>query len=192
MFIVRAMCGLTYVTVAALCSSCSLQKYLERWPAALNEAGQSVLMLMKESKIPRIELNTVHLCRHYSLFIHNKLQYTWREDYCECVQPAQTPLLNLSFELRPSWNNIHDSTSRLYTLAQEIFLVLISVRIWVETRAIFLPQGICKWKIPMTHLGIEPATWFVAKRNNTAVVPSSRWVEVILVTGWAREEGYTL
>ena len=40
--------------VAALCSSCSLQKYLERWPAALNEAGLSVLMLMKGSKIPRI------------------------------------------------------------------------------------------------------------------------------------------
>ena len=39
MFIARAMCGLTYVRVAALCSSCSLQKYLERWPAALNEAG---------------------------------------------------------------------------------------------------------------------------------------------------------
>ena len=27
MFIARAMCGLTYVTVAALCSCCSLQKY---------------------------------------------------------------------------------------------------------------------------------------------------------------------
>jgi hypothetical protein len=50
--------------VDALCSSCisascSLQKYLERLTAALNEAGQSVLMLMKGSKIPRIELNTV-------------------------------------------------------------------------------------------------------------------------------------
>jgi hypothetical protein len=39
MLIARAMCELRYVTVAALCSSCSLQKYLERWPAALNEAG---------------------------------------------------------------------------------------------------------------------------------------------------------
>jgi len=38
------MCGLTYVTVAALCSSYSLQKYLERWPAALYEAGRSVLI----------------------------------------------------------------------------------------------------------------------------------------------------
>jgi hypothetical protein len=62
MFIARAMCGLTYVTAAALCSSCSLQKYLERWPAALNEAGQSVFMLMKGSKIPRIEFNTQLIC----------------------------------------------------------------------------------------------------------------------------------
>ena len=47
--------------VDTLCSSCSLKKYLERWPTALNEAGPSVLMLKKGSMIPRIELNTVHL-----------------------------------------------------------------------------------------------------------------------------------
>jgi hypothetical protein len=96
MFIARAMCGLTYVTVTVLCSSCSLQQYLQWWPAALNEAGLSVLILMKGSKIPRIELNTVHLYQHYSLFMHNKLQYTWRGDYCECVRPAQLPVLTWS------------------------------------------------------------------------------------------------
>ena len=93
MCIARSMCDLTYVTVADFCSSCSLQKYLEHWPAALNEAGRSVLMLMKGPKIPRIELGTVHLYQHYSLFVHNKLQYTWRGDYCECVQAAQLPVL---------------------------------------------------------------------------------------------------
>ena len=34
---------------------------LEQWPAALNEAGRSVSVVMKGPKIPRIELNTVHL-----------------------------------------------------------------------------------------------------------------------------------
>jgi len=68
------------MNIVSLCSSCRMQKYLERWPAYLNEAGRSVLMLMKGPKIPRMELNTVHLYQHFSLFMHNKLQYTWRGD----------------------------------------------------------------------------------------------------------------
>ena len=79
--------------LATLCSSCSLQKYLERKPAALYEAGRRVLMVMKVSKIWRTELNTVHLYQHYSLFMHNKLQHILREDCCECVQPAQISVL---------------------------------------------------------------------------------------------------
>jgi hypothetical protein len=35
----------------------------------------------------------VHLYQHYSLFMSNKLQYTWLGDYCECVRPAQLPIL---------------------------------------------------------------------------------------------------
>ena len=61
MFTARAMCEVINARIAALCSSCSLQKYLERCLAALNEAGRSVLMLMNGPKIPRIELNIVHL-----------------------------------------------------------------------------------------------------------------------------------
>jgi hypothetical protein len=41
-------------------------------------------------------------------------------------------------------------TGRLNSPAQEIFVVLISFRGWVDRMAIMRPEGIIQWKIPTT------------------------------------------
>jgi len=56
-------------------------------------------------------------------------------------------------------------TGRLYP--QEMFLVIVLTRSWVDPRTMVRSEGICHWKIQWHHPGIDPGTVrLVAQRIN--------------------------
>ena len=87
------------------------------------------------------------------------------------VKPEQALRVPGGWGSQISRQSTHEGGCQPYAPAaftpQKIFLVLISVRGWVDPRAIVRPEGLCYWIIPMTPSEIEPATFrLVAQRLN--------------------------
>jgi hypothetical protein len=117
----------------------------------------------------RIELATFRFVAQFLNQMRNRVPTKVKQSHYSPWQTLSVPRVWGSHISRQS---VHEggkvvSPTHQPPVHQEISLLLISVRDWVNLRAIVRQEGLCQWKILVTPSGIEPATFrLVAQRLN--------------------------
>ena len=103
-----------------------------------------------------LPLPCVTMCHHISTGVYHKISPITGS---RCLEGSR----NLRF---PDYVTLTQDVGKVVSLTHQPFL-LVSVRGWVDPRAIVRSEELCQWKIPMTPSGIHPATFrFVSRHPN--------------------------